>query len=268
LARPRRQALEENAAPWLAGANGNPREVYGENSPLPIYFFDTLKHSVDNSHHARMPWRWWSAVETKSFDDLMAGLRNGDQSAATSFFRLYIHRVVGLARQKLGGALRQKVDAEDVAQSVLQTVLRRLAAHQFEVPDWEKLWALLAVVTMRKCGRQAEYFHAECRDLSREQNADPPADGSTLSNWKVVDPQPTPEEAAALADTVNTILRGLKDYQQAIFRLALDGVDTDESSNEVRLSRRTVQRTLEGIRRRLEALEGSQDAEPCREGNE
>jgi hypothetical protein len=48
-----------------------------------------------------------------------------------------------LARTHLDGKLRQKVDPEDVVQSVYKSFFRRLEADQVEMIDWDSLWYLV-----------------------------------------------------------------------------------------------------------------------------
>ena len=58
-----------------------------------------------------------------SFDQLMVRLRAGDPDAASVIFHGFVRRLIGLARTKLDAALQNKVDAEDVAQSVFKSFL-------------------------------------------------------------------------------------------------------------------------------------------------
>ena len=60
--------------------------------------------------------------------DLLARLRAGDEQAAAEVFGRFAHRLVGLARQKLGKALRGKEDPEDAVQSALRSFYVRYAA--------------------------------------------------------------------------------------------------------------------------------------------
>ena len=61
--------------------------------------------------------------------------------------------------------LRAKVDPEDVLQSVCESFFRRHAEGEFSLKDWDSLWALLAVITLRKCALWQERFQTEGRNL-------------------------------------------------------------------------------------------------------
>jgi RNA polymerase sigma factor (sigma-70 family) len=195
---------------------------------------------------------------TPSFADLLAQLRRRDPAAAAAVFHRYRHRLIGLARQRLDGRLRPKLDFEDVVQSVFQTVFRRLADGQFDLGDWDSLWGLLTCVTVRTCGRK-QYFSAQARDISREATPATGPDGSRLS-WEFFDRDPGPEEAAVLAETVQQTLRGLNAQEQQVVVLSLQGGTAAEVSGAVGCSEAKVYRVLRPVRR-LERLRDAADDE-------
>ena len=48
--------------------------------------------------------------------------------------------LIGLARSHLGGVIRQKVDPEDVVQSVFRSFFQRNAQGNWNLDDWDSLW--------------------------------------------------------------------------------------------------------------------------------
>ena len=107
------------------------------------------------------------------------------------------------------------------------------------------------MITVRKCGRRRNYFHAARRDVEREL-PQPADDGAT--GWEGVARDPTPAEAATLAETVEQLFRGLDVANREIVSLHLQGYTIAEISVRVSYSQRTVRRTLEMTRRRLRRL--------------
>jgi RNA polymerase sigma-70 factor (ECF subfamily) len=196
-----------------------------------------------------------------SFADLLAQLRRRDPAAAAAVFRRYRHRLIGLARKRLDGRLRPKLDPEDVVLSVFRTVFRRLGEGEFDLGDWDSLWGLLTCVTARKCGRWQEYFSAQARDLGREATPATGPDGSRLS-WEFFDRGPGPEEAAVLAETVQQALKGLDAQEQQVVVRSLQGGSVAEVSQAVGCSQSKVYRVLRHVRRRLEQLRDAADDEP------
>ncbi len=162
-------------------------------------------------------------------------------------FGRFTARLVGLARRQLGGLLRHKVDPEDVVQSVYKSFLLRYGAEMLAGQDEDGLWALLARITVRKCADRARYHRAECRDAAREEAEDAAWEG-------VAGREPTPEEAAALAETVERLFRGLGADERAILELSLQGHSTPEISERLGRAERSVRRARERARALLERL--------------
>jgi RNA polymerase sigma-70 factor (ECF subfamily) len=194
-----------------------------------------------------------------SFDNLMAGLRDGRNEAAAQVFQRFANRLIVLARKQLDTKVLQKEDPEDVMQSVFRSFLARNAAGQFgELATWDNIWAILVVITRRKCGRRTDYFHAACRDVRRETPA-PSASGDTISDSAgLPDEEPTPFEAAVLAETVEQLLGNLEGRQRDILTLSLQGFTPVEISARLGCTERTVYRVLDRVKEWLEARRESE----------
>jgi RNA polymerase sigma-70 factor (ECF subfamily) len=190
------------------------------------------------------------ADETR-FEDLMARLRRGDGEAAELIFDQYAHRLVGLARSRLDGLMRRKVDPEDVVQSVFRSFFQRQADGRIEIGNWESLWGMLVVITLRKCGRAVEYFRAARRNVRREVS--PRADREDFGpGWEVMADDPTPSEAAMLAETVENLMRSLEPRDRQILELSLQGQAAPQISATVGCTERTIYRVLERVKERLQ----------------
>lgn len=184
-----------------------------------------------------------------SFDEMMSRLRAGDAEAARDLFDRYAGRLIALARSRLGQRLRQKVDPEDVLQSVYKSFFVRHAQGQFHLAGWDSLWGMLTVITLRKCGRLVTRFRAGMRDMRLEVAPDAADDG-----WEGLTRDPAPEEAAMLAETVEQLLRGLEGRERDMVLLSLQGASVAEISEQVGRTRRTVQRVLKRVHEQLEQL--------------
>ena len=64
--------------------------------------------------------------------------------------------------------------------------------------------------------------------------------------------EPTPDDAAAVVEEVQAVMKGLDDLQRQIMELALQNHSVEEISQAVQRSGRTVRRTLQQIREDLE----------------
>jgi RNA polymerase sigma-70 factor (ECF subfamily) len=170
---------------------------------------------------------------------------------AAEIFHRFAHRLMGLVRSRLDSLLRPKVDPEDLLQSVFRSFFVGAREGQLDLRDWDSLWGLLTVITLRKCGRRIDYFRAARRDVRREI-ATPPAEEADRPGWEVVCREPSPDEAAVLAETLEHLLRKLDDRGRQIVRLRLQGFTTPEISAQVGCTERTVQRALEQVKHWLQ----------------
>lgn len=187
-----------------------------------------------------------------SFEQVMARLRAGDPAAASDIFHRFAQRLLALARVRLDGRMRQKMDPEDVLQSVFRSFFSRQADGQFDLANWESLWGMLTAITVRKCGRRINYFRAARRDVQRE--VAPLAGNDVHAGWEALAGEPTPSEAAMLTETLEQLMRQLDDQQRHILSLSLQGSTTLQISEQVGCTERTVRRVLERVRKQLHEL--------------
>ncbi len=192
-------------------------------------------------------------MEQSSFSDLMQRLQLGDESAAFEVFREYSQRLAGLARTRLQGALAAKVEPDDVLQSVFRSFFLRQREGHFELDGWNSLWSLLTVITLRKCSKQVDYFHAARRHIGRETPARN-KDHETFASFQAIARDPTPEESTQLVETIQTILNELSERDREIVSRTLQGDTPDLISEELQCSERTVERVRAKLRARLESM--------------
>ncbi len=188
--------------------------------------------------------------DNRSFDDLMARLRAGSDAAAARVFNLYAQRLIALARSRLDARIRQKLDPEDIVQSVFRSFLTRQAGGAYELHDWDGLWRLLVSITIHKCLTRHQHFRAARRQVDIEVSATPASDAS--AGWDFIDRQPTPEEAAILTETMVEANRGLDETDRKIIEMLLQGHSHDDIHAETKKSVATVKRVVARVRKRLQ----------------
>jgi RNA polymerase sigma-70 factor (ECF subfamily) len=197
-----------------------------------------------------------------AFDRLMSRLRRGDDEAAAAVFHRFACQLIALARDQLDPWMRSKVDPEDVVQSVFRSFFLRFQGGAWDFVNWDSLWGLLTLVTLRKCSNRCAYLCRECRDGRREVAA--PAAGDPGSPWEPVDPGPSPADAAALAETVERLLRRLGPPERAVVELSLQGYSAAEVAERLGRASRSVRRAREQVRKWLELWA---ELPPTREGD-
>jgi RNA polymerase sigma factor (sigma-70 family) len=190
---------------------------------------------------------------SNSFAEFLIRLRNRNAAAAQELFGRFTHQLIALAHRHIGGGLRHKVDPEDVVQSAYKSFFFRYGAGNLDVVNWNSLWGLLTLITVRKCAERAAYHRAECRDAARE--ASPPR-GREAATWREpLGREPTPLEAAVLSETIEQLFAGLDEQERPILELSLQGHTTREISERLGRAERTVRLLREGIRHRLERMQ-------------
>jgi RNA polymerase sigma-70 factor, ECF subfamily len=191
-----------------------------------------------------------------SFDDVMRRLQKGDPGAASAVFARFVRRLVALARHRLDQRMLRKEDPEEIVQSVYRSFFRRHADGQFAIENWDSAWALLALITLRKCGNRIEYYRAGCRDVLRDVPMQPADDDLNASRvaWEAVASGPSPSQAAMLTETVEQLMAELDDRDRVILSLKLQGRTVNEISEEAGCAMRTVGRSLDKIRRKLSKI--------------
>ncbi len=190
-----------------------------------------------------------------SFPELMDRLRSGEDDAAREVFARFAARLVGLARRNLDGRLAVKVDPEDVVQSAYKSFFVRQREGTLEVGNWDGLWGVLTLITLRKCADRAAYYRAGKRDVMREVPGGADDDGPGIAAEIALDREPMPEEAAVLAETVEALFRAVDDPdERAILELSLQGFTAIEISETLGRAERSVRRLRERIRKRLERM--------------
>lgn len=183
--------------------------------------------------------------------ELMRRWQTGDESAAETLFRRYFTRLHTLIQTRLSAKMAVRFDADDVVQSAFRSFFNGARDGRFVLKHAGDLWRLLAAIAINKIRHEERRHSADKRSLNVEQLPLPLRDGVDQEiAWLAHDP--TPEEAAILADEMEALLRPLEAEQRRIVELRLQGHSLDEIAVEVRRSQRTVRRTMELIKQRLE----------------
>ena len=189
---------------------------------------------------------------SNSFSEFLARLHNQDDAAAQELFVRFAHQLIALALRHIDAGLRHKVDPEDVVQSVYKSFFVRYGAGNLDVVNWNSLWGLLTLITVRKCAERAAYHHAECRDAARGVS---PREDEAAPCLEPFGREPTPLEAAVLSETVGQLLAGLDEEERPVLELSLQGYTTREISERLGRAERTVRLLREGVRHRLERMQ-------------
>src|SRR4051812_27028355 len=167
----------------------------------------------DPGHNAQVhSWRTIAmtslTASNDSFPRFLGRFQVRDGEAGRELFRRFTGQLVALARRRFTPPFRGRVDPEDVVQSVYKSFFRRYADGGLTVDNWNGLWGLRTLITLRKCAERVAYHRAECRDITREASA-PPVHEAAAPWLEAPGREPGPHEAAELAELVGRLLDGL-----------------------------------------------------------
>src|SRR5690349_4176496 len=183
---------------------------------------------------------------SKSFAEFVTGLDQGDDAAARELFTRFTRQLIALALRNINAGLRHKIDPEDVVQSAYKSFFVRYGHGKVAAINWDSLWGLLTLITVRKCAERAAYHRAQRRDDAREITLAP---GDRFVPW--LEPsgrEPTPDEAAVLGETIEQLFAVMDEQERPVLELSLQGYTTREISDRLGRAERTVRLLRENIR--------------------
>jgi DNA-directed RNA polymerase specialized sigma24 family protein len=183
--------------------------------------------------------------------DLVARWRQGDEQAAAELFHRYAARLLALADRRLSAKMALRADPEDVVQSAYRSFFVRARDGGYIVERSGDLWRLLVAITLHKVRKLAEFHTAGKRSVNRECNDTADRDWLGVPIAALTQ-DPSPAEAAALADEVDRVTQRLEPGHQHMFELRLQGHSLEEIAVACGCSVRTVKRVLSLIRGVLE----------------
>lgn len=175
-------------------------------------------------------------------------LKRGDRAGAEVLWGSYIHRLVALARARLGGTPRRAADEEDVALSAFDSFFRRAEGGQFaRLADRDDLWQVLVMITERKA---IDLMRREGRQSRGAGRVIPWSEAEGRGAGDVPDEGPTPEFAAQVVDEFRNLLRRLGDDSLRSVALAkLEGYTNKQIAERLGCIEQTVERKLRSIRK-------------------
>jgi RNA polymerase sigma factor (sigma-70 family) len=191
---------------------------------------------------------------------IFASVIADEPDAAAQLFHRYLRRLCRLAQTRIGAQLARRIDPEDVVMSAYRSFFLNAKAGRFWIQESGDLWALLAKITLHKLYRSAAHHSADMRSLDRETDSE--ASGN-LHEW-VISEQPATEEAVALADEVESVLRALPLQHRRIIEMRLQGELIHDIAKELAMSERTVRRVLSDLESQLQQRHGLHEKETIR----
>lgn len=185
------------------------------------------------------------------WQQMIQGLRDGEPRIVQQFCDQYGAQLERVAEKHLPGALRRRVGAEDVVQSVCRTFFRRAGGGEFQLADSESLWRLLCAITLTKVREQARFHLRQKRGIDQEVPVAPFSGADSTPGHVIVDRGPNPAAAAEFADQFQQVIATLDEEERQVVDLKLQECTNDEVAERLQCSERTVRRILKRAQARL-----------------
>jgi RNA polymerase sigma-70 factor (ECF subfamily) len=178
--------------------------------------------------------------------ELLDGVIRGDKEAARLLYERYAKRLKNVAMARRAMAIRSRIDAEDIVQSVFLQFFQGTSKNYYDVPSSEELWPLLLVIASNLLRAEGVRHRAAKRDVGKTFGID--------DDLKMPDDQGRHESLVALNLIVDDAIDRLDTPLREIVRLRLDGFEVAEIAVRVGRSKRTVERLLQKCRTELAKL--------------
>lgn len=186
----------------------------------------------------------------------ITGLKEGQADDIQRLWVRYSGRLTELARQRLQGVSKRVADEEDIAQSVFHSLCRGAAAGRLDkINGRDDLWWLLLAITRMKVVDHIRREMAEKRGaglvVSETELKGDSSSSQAFSLDDLIGHDPTPEFLVILEEEHRRLIELLPDDRlKKIANARIEGYTNDEVAEELKISKRSVERKLQLIRNR------------------
>ena len=202
---------------------------------------------------------------TMNITHWLPNLQQGDEQAADRLWQEYFVKIVRLAKRRMDGLRLRAADEEDVALSAMNSFCRMAQNREEPIANSTELWKLLATIVKRKVNKERQRQFAAKRQEHRllgESGISPQENGKNADRNGLAQffgRDPSPELAMELAETWERILN-LPNAEELVL-LKNDGYSNSEIAEKLGCSTRTVQRSIENIRKEWEQWQAKMEDE-------
>ena len=182
-------------------------------------------------------------MKNNSSEKLLAGYTKGSTSesfdASLKIHARYQNRLILLAKKRLLGVLKSKIDPDDIAQEVFAAFFAMADQNEVRWKERGDLWRLLAGIAINKVKQQFEHYSTLKRDASAESQL--PETTSQIGDRDVIE----------LTELVEHVLESEKPLSTTVLNMRLAGFSFEEIAQQVGRSTRTIRRLLESLKAKL-----------------
>ncbi len=176
------------------------------------------------------------------------------QRALEKLWERFFPRVVGMARTRLHGSVRDSGAVKDVAQETFVGFWQGIQRGQYpKLFDRTDLWNLLAQITVHKALQHLERENAGKRGAGQVVNESNLRDADEASIRQALEValgrEPTPDLAAEVAEECQRLFDLLDEKLRVVAKLRMEGRTNQEIADICGCTERTVERRVRMIRK-------------------
>lgn len=203
---------------------------------------------------------------------LLERCRAGDEAAEVELVCYYISRVALFAEKRISSLYTRRFDGDDIANSVMKSLMLRIRAGSISSDDEWMLWSLLMTMTRRKVARKIRQAQQDKRDIRREFQ--PQASGSEsdfdMAEFVEESSSETYEDSAVMLEEALVHIEQTKPDLDApshreVLLMCMQGYAYKEICDQLKtrynknFSLKIIQRRLGDIRKTIERLNASEE---------
>ena len=188
--------------------------------------------------------------QVTEFDRLMAEVAAGSEDAALQLAEKYTPYIIRSVRRRLGSKIRQKLDSQDVAQTLWASLLlRRTDLLRLKTP--EQLIAYLMQATKNKVAEKTRLLHRQKCDISRES----PLDTEVQTSANTRNPtcralhsrEQTPSSHASFRERWQNVMLNASERDRQIMTLRFKQHTFEEISSMLSIHEQTARRAVQKL---------------------
>jgi RNA polymerase sigma-70 factor, ECF subfamily len=173
--------------------------------------------------------------------ELVKRWNKGDQLAAAELFERYQQSLIRLVASHLNQQMKQRLDPEDLVQSIINSVFRMTRDKPIEYSNEAGFWKWLVTVALHKMYNRIDKETAK-------KNGGKVTFVERFDFDERICHEPIAEDVAQCSDLIESILARLGDRQKKVLQLKLDGFDDNEIARQLGVSSKTIQRMGPALR--------------------
>jgi RNA polymerase sigma factor (sigma-70 family) len=183
------------------------------------------------------------------FTLLMTEVVAGSQEATMKLAEIYTPYIIRSVRRSFSPKLRQKLDSQDVAQTLWASLLlRRSELQRLRTP--EELIAFLAQATKNKVADKVRNLRTQKRNFEREESLEPHFRDSTknrFTNISLRSREPSPSTHASIRERWTRVIAQASERDRKIIELRMRDHTFEDIAEVLKIHEQTVRRAVQRL---------------------